>query len=866
MATKTMPFALKGGHTAGIFADMSVDGPPIGTLVTVVDRAKNLPNRKTIGKQDPYCAARLGKEAKKTATDVRGGQTPKWDQELRFTVHDSPDYYQLKISIFTDDKKTDLIGDAWIDLKAIIVPGGGQNDVWQTLMCKGKYAGEIRLEITYYDSRPKPDKPAVKRRLPNASDQDMGSVKQRAATKRRPLPSDPVTGEAPSPPPSAPQPAVHASPDHHQQTPPRPHAHVPTQSPLQAVEYSTPAARQHPDQPREAYDTPSRHYDESAYGPNVAGSPYDQPVSRGQHSPLPEHHTVTLPEGDWVQSQPIEDECPPPPPAHRSMPSGDGQELVRRGIYDSPPQMVAPSTPMRHGVLKSEALRHSAPTYPGRPLFRPYDPNSPGSSPSESHNGSPVPPRYHSYDPASDSQHRSMQPTVEDVPESPPGVLESSYKHGGPRSTSNDEMMFESAPRSETMDLMRSPAASSRHASLSPGHGRGGLPTSASLVHVRDQSNGLMYQSLKRQSQRPSPRPEFEAGQARGSPGCALPDVPASLSPGMDPGLSREILEQIYEEHRHDGRHATPPGTTPTRGRHDNDESQAYRSHSPGYVARLYEGRPDVTYSGGPETQLVRRGHASPSPSPSPQHRIPRKSVSPGPPAAEDRMISDTPFSPDSYDALNPALGSPREPRPKTERIEMGGKIITHDGREVDPSDHLPMESWAPEPEPKGGQMQASPDSRSRPTPSGAQPMPPSGRRPLRIARAQPSTTSPPSYHFDDSPRTPPVSGRGRLQKKAARGPPGPSAAMSSPLAPVSTDNFQERQIVYTRTGGPRRWGSWDYPNENHAPQHNAAPPIPAKIPFTAMSGANGGGELALMHEMQRIDIGSGRSRRRGGY
>jgi len=69
---------LSGVHTSGIFADMSVDGPKIGTLVVVVDRAKNLPNRRTMGKQDPYCAARLGKEAKKTTTDRRGGQVPRW--------------------------------------------------------------------------------------------------------------------------------------------------------------------------------------------------------------------------------------------------------------------------------------------------------------------------------------------------------------------------------------------------------------------------------------------------------------------------------------------------------------------------------------------------------------------------------------------------------------------------------------------------------------------------------------------------------------------------------------------------------------------------------------------------------------------
>jgi hypothetical protein len=75
MAAKTK---LAGMHTAGIFSDMTVDGPTIGTLVVIMDRAKNLPNRRSMGKQDPYCAARLGKEAKKTNTDKRGGQTPRW--------------------------------------------------------------------------------------------------------------------------------------------------------------------------------------------------------------------------------------------------------------------------------------------------------------------------------------------------------------------------------------------------------------------------------------------------------------------------------------------------------------------------------------------------------------------------------------------------------------------------------------------------------------------------------------------------------------------------------------------------------------------------------------------------------------------
>lgn len=86
MTTKSKTHPLNGMHTAGIFSDMSVDGPEVGTLVVVVDRAKNLPNRKTIGKQDPYCAARLGKEAKRTTTDIRGGQTPKWQVTERTTT------------------------------------------------------------------------------------------------------------------------------------------------------------------------------------------------------------------------------------------------------------------------------------------------------------------------------------------------------------------------------------------------------------------------------------------------------------------------------------------------------------------------------------------------------------------------------------------------------------------------------------------------------------------------------------------------------------------------------------------------------------------------------------------------------------
>ena len=65
-------------HTSGIFANMTVDGPEIGTLVVIVDKARHLPNLKTMGKQNPYCHIRLGKESHNTNTVLRGGQRPEW--------------------------------------------------------------------------------------------------------------------------------------------------------------------------------------------------------------------------------------------------------------------------------------------------------------------------------------------------------------------------------------------------------------------------------------------------------------------------------------------------------------------------------------------------------------------------------------------------------------------------------------------------------------------------------------------------------------------------------------------------------------------------------------------------------------------
>ncbi|KAE8454063.1 hypothetical protein EG329_007841 [Mollisiaceae sp. DMI_Dod_QoI] len=417
-------------HTAGIFSDMTVDGPEIGTLVVIVDRAKNLPNRKTIGKQDPYCAARLGKEAKKTETDRRGGQTPRWDQELRYTVHDSPDYYQLKVSVFNDDKKTDLIGETWVDLKEVVVPGGGQNDIWHNLNCKGKYAGEIRLEITYYDTRPQQEKPDKSKQTGTNGVEEGGRESLRgprqpkAPVKRRPLPSDPVSAA-----PAAPSVGI---PDH-VHTPPRGYPSSPTIA--QDHGFTPPRGYREPSgipDHIQTTQTPPRGYHSPIAAPELPTPPrgYQSPSTAPEHistpprgyqnppSAIPEHvHTPTRghQSPSYVPNQsPLQSVEYSTPPSHFSHSQGYESRSPTTGYGPSPGLIAATPTaqPMQNDRYEiydplsrneytpskdSNSYRHRAASYdeqaPYGARYELAQPDEYGSPPSP--DGPPPPPPAH---------------------------------------------------------------------------------------------------------------------------------------------------------------------------------------------------------------------------------------------------------------------------------------------------------------------------------------------------------------------------------------------------------------------------------------------------------------------------------------
>lgn len=832
-----------------------------------------------------------------------------------------------------------MIGETWIDLRDIIVQGGGQHDQWHTLNCKGKYAGEIRIETTYYDLRPKPEKPAPKPKpMASNSETELVNGTQKPPIKRRPLPSDPATGKAPSP----------VTRDD-MQTPPRqkpggPAVYPPKQSAMQPVEYTTPTppsnrfSRSQTDlhayavadggnqyatpPPRQEYQYPPRSSERSnKYSP----SPYEeqqlQPQPQYHPDPRPQYevgprrsyhnmheHYDSPPPPTRHQPPLLEDNGPPPPPpVHRVRNStGSSQEMVPRGSYDMSQHKSTP--PMRHDVLRNEAHRLSisspSPAYPGRPTYRPYesapDVQAPAPPPS-SDQSMALAPRHHSYDSSYDPHYRSMQPTVEDVPESwtPPKARSSLSSQ-----EQFDEMEYQLIPttaplslngqRRDVSDHYNSPApVSVPGQSRRDSNGYAPVPTG----HTREYSHpeDLPSHSYPPQNRFIEYPRELENNQVHASDKYAMVPVPATLVPGVDPSRVRESPDYSYEERMRERRYTQPaPVPVQTRGRqHSEPPASSYAAH---YSAQAHANQ--MSNSVNYEQSLVRYGSVpitSPappatsrsrgiSPNPNANHTIKRKSVSPAPPPPDTRndgrRLSGVPFGPDSYDELNPALAAAQGPDTNSQDYtNQNGKIVTSDGREVDPSDHLPMDTWAPEPEPKKPSP-APADSRSRPALSGAQPMPPSGRRPLRVTvRPQSAIAAPPqSYGAQEATPSPPVSaGRNRLQKKQHRvsAAPAPMSSGHDPLAPATAhqrNSTPPRALV--------RASTFDY--ENYVPQSSYGaprsgyangPPIPAKVPM--MSGGmgpmesqdrRGSEEWALMEEMSRIDIGTGRARRRLAY
>ncbi|KAH9938388.1 uncharacterized protein B0H18DRAFT_1091139 [Fomitopsis serialis] len=160
----------------------------VGTLVVVILKAKNLPNKRHIGKQDPYCSVAFNGEKKRTKAIKRGGQHPEWDEEFRYTLHEDPNDLpapphgdgtppppppkktkgppsvkggrSMLVACYAEDpREPDFIGETNVDLTEVLTKG--ETDEWFTLTNKDKYCGEVYLELTFWSNEPEPTKKAT---------------------------------------------------------------------------------------------------------------------------------------------------------------------------------------------------------------------------------------------------------------------------------------------------------------------------------------------------------------------------------------------------------------------------------------------------------------------------------------------------------------------------------------------------------------------------------------------------------------------------------------------------------------------------------------------------------------------------------
>ncbi|GJJ78549.1 hypothetical protein EMPS_10908 [Entomortierella parvispora] len=124
----------------------------IGELIIIPIQGRDLPNRERFGKQDPFILFKLGNVSKRTMTDIRGGQRPRWkDEQVEILMYDSDakDATSLFVSCLDEDhQRNELIGDCVINLAKVMEKG--EHDDWFELSYKGREAGELMLQLTYY--------------------------------------------------------------------------------------------------------------------------------------------------------------------------------------------------------------------------------------------------------------------------------------------------------------------------------------------------------------------------------------------------------------------------------------------------------------------------------------------------------------------------------------------------------------------------------------------------------------------------------------------------------------------------------------------------------------------------------------------
>ncbi len=709
------------------------------------------------------------------------------------------------------------------------------------------------MEMTYYDTRVHPESSSDKRRQrdkahSNASDGMSFAAGTRQLgpreIKRRPLPPGPgqsQVNEVPAP----------LNVQHHQSLPP-PQTH------------QTHAHPQRPPQPQQQW-TPSQTTD--SYGYDQAQQPHREPYQ------IPIGHY-----DEFRQSQPVE------------------TVYHEHDYFDQPGDTFMP--------LYESQTPQQVPTQPT------YDEIQNGGS-SHSHPSSPY-----------TSQHSSPH-----VRRSPPSVPQDSYRENRLSMSPAKYMAYRDSPLRQSISQQEVPLVPARFEPEideveppppPPAH-RGSLPrpsgpTSFSTPPPNRQQRSPAWQNtiddrgpLQMLEHQYGPDPPFsQRSSGRSShlgrqilpqekPIPPLPtempvagDFPAPHQLSMNYGVDfvTEPVEQDQE-----GRYIRRNSANSAVERPDfqvvPQRSQTFE------VADVF----DETNVFRSAPRVVRPRAVSPNDGPA----VPRKSVSPHPYPSDDRSrMGGIPFSPDSYEVLNPG-SSPTSQGPPTpeksreaarqmevDKIREQGPIIGNDGRVIDPSDHLPSDTWAPEPERKNRKpehvihvrrkneaqqrAESSPIPIQAPSTSNSRYQGPS-QTPIKPLSASNSPTRSPG----DSLPAPDSGRRNRLQKQMPQRPlptqpfvhphSSPSAIPQIRPNKQSDPNQQRNSMPSSPMSGPPARpplsdyqvpvGSGYHPRVSYHPQqHRSTPPRMPPMPQRPQSFAYGGYDDPLSAELSMIDIG----------
>jgi Ca2+-dependent lipid-binding protein len=111
----------------------------IGTLVVVVLKARNLRDIHSFYKQDVYAQISLNGKKHDTRVEVKGGQHPVWDDEIRVPVMkgESEKERKLQVSCWAKESRTD-------ELLA-----SGSVDISETLKT-GEFDGKLSLHLSLH--------------------------------------------------------------------------------------------------------------------------------------------------------------------------------------------------------------------------------------------------------------------------------------------------------------------------------------------------------------------------------------------------------------------------------------------------------------------------------------------------------------------------------------------------------------------------------------------------------------------------------------------------------------------------------------------------------------------------------------------